>query len=233
MTMTEKLFFMGTPAQFCAVVAEYETDAIVAGRKFSYDVTAPTETVVIPRQSPPDDMGIYFRPNFSVRESVVVLRPESPRAVIRCTFRTDDVGIEFWLSALECPGNRTQIALRADEKVWVSVQEQWELIVSYMANLGWLMENETVRQAKLGEPEDWVTKLKEMGLRAGSKQWWETIEKWTRTHWANNGTTSLLIGGKGRSLSKLIGYSRQKIYENTLLKRTSFNDKDVTEDDTK
>lgn len=204
----EKVFFKGTPAQFCAVMEEYELDAREAGRQFSIDIIEPKEEVVVSGFSQMRIAEIENPPLFSSpdRTHVLALRSDSPRAVIECSSR-----ISFLISALACPNNRTLIAVRLPSNMaWEFIQSDWDSIISYMAGLDYLEESETIEQVKLLEPEEWIkTVLKD---DIGSLKWWEKVEKLTREYWLQHGRRALPIKGR---LDSCLGYRPKTIYQKT------------------
>ena len=237
MNMTEKLFFRGTPAQFCAVIMEYRLDAEDVGKNFNCEVTYPIEEVILPNLSIPkprleDDLDTLsnainnsianFESQSGTRHYVVNLRSESPRTVVRCRTGTR-YQTEFMVTAIMRYGGGTQLTLRAPDYVWVFVKEAWESIVGYIDNLGYLENTEKIE--KLPEPEEWLKELVRMGLSVGSNEWWHTVEKWTRSYWEQKGRSALPLKGR---LDKCLACSRKQIYD-----KTSLGDKTVTLGDTK
>jgi hypothetical protein len=228
--VTEKIFFKGTPAQFCAVIAEYELDTRAAAVDFSYQITEPSTEVIAPQAArysgPGDDFGRLIdrvTSGFANRERVVDLRTGSPRAAIICYIGRE----HFWVSALLCPDNRTQLTLRVESGKLESIRNDWLSMVGYIANLGWLEDSQPVKRAQLSEPMDWVAELEEMGIGRDSAEWWTEIERRTRAYWAQKGRNALPVSGKSAvTLERVTGYSRKTIYEKTLL-----GEKEVTQSD--
>lgn len=79
-----------------------------------------------------------------------VVQPDSPRIDVYCICRP----FRFSITAVICPDNRTQVAVRAEQEKWTEVYKIWSNIVDYMDTFGYLVGDGNMASTKTLKTEN-------------------------------------------------------------------------------